>query len=250
MKMTCKIRWTALSAIVCTGTAVLAATGPKKVKLDKVPEEYKHPIASIPWEKPTIDAVVNEAEWQGAFSQQALRTVHGTISTRQARFWMMWDEENIYVAMRDSLRKGERLLNALRERGRETNVVFDDSYEIWISIATTCSTFFANDSASKQRSRRACGSVILPSQAKQLGILKGQHPPCPGHLSDAHRRWSRGLVLLEKAVPAATPVPPAPALRPVRTPVSKLSRLWPYSLRLCSPPEPFLPLQRSLWRQG
>ena len=70
--------------------------------------EYKHPVAAIPYAatKPVIDGTVDDAEWQGAFSQRALQTTRKQISARQTRFWMMWDEENIYVAMRDPLRQG------------------------------------------------------------------------------------------------------------------------------------------------
>jgi len=59
--------------------------------------EYQHPVAVIPyaWAKPTIDGKVDDAEWQGAFSQRALQTTGRTISSRQARFWVMWDEENL-----------------------------------------------------------------------------------------------------------------------------------------------------------
>ena len=83
--------------------------------------------------KPVIDGKVDDAEWQGAFSQRALRTVRGQISTRQARFWMMWDEENIYVAMRSPFRKGERPVQQHRDPSADTDQIFDDCYEIWVS---------------------------------------------------------------------------------------------------------------------
>lgn len=49
--------------------------------------EYKHPVAVIPYAaaKPVIDGTVDDAEWQGAFSQRALRTTGGQISGRQPR---------------------------------------------------------------------------------------------------------------------------------------------------------------------
>ncbi len=102
-------------------------------------DDYRRPVVAIPyaWQKPTIDGVVDEAEWQGAMSHRAMQTTGKQVSTRQTRFWMMWDEEHIYVAMRCPLRQGERVVNALRERERETNVVFDDSYEVWITVNAT-----------------------------------------------------------------------------------------------------------------
>ena len=119
--------------------------------------EYQHPVAVIPYAttKPVIDGVVDDSEWQGAFSQRALQTTGKQISARQTRFWMMWDEENFYVAMREPLRQGERLIQQLRgrERGRDLDIVYDDCYEIWISVGATdtltgqpnCSTqFLAN----------------------------------------------------------------------------------------------------------
>ncbi len=121
--------------------------------------EYKHPVAAIPYAatKPVIDGTVNDAEWQGAFSQRALRTTGGQISSRQARFWMMWDEENLYIAMRDPLRPGERPIQQHRGRasGTDMDIIFDDCYEIWISVGATdtltgqpdCSTQFLGNFA-------------------------------------------------------------------------------------------------------
>jgi len=103
--------------------------------------EYKHPVAVIPYAatKPVIDGKVDDAEWQGAFSQRALRTTGGQISSRQARFWMMWDEENLYIAMRDPLRPGERPIQVHRGRpsGTDLDIIFDDCYEIWVSVGAT-----------------------------------------------------------------------------------------------------------------
>jgi hypothetical protein len=95
-----------------------------------------HPVCR---EKPVIDGKVDDAEWQGAFSQRALQTVQRTISARQARFWMMWDEENLYIAMRDPLRPGERPIQQHRSRqtGTDLDVIFDDCYEIWVSVDAT-----------------------------------------------------------------------------------------------------------------
>jgi len=133
-----------LVALAAIGSAALAAE-----------DEYKHPVVAIPYAhaKPTIDGVVKDEEWQGAMSHQALQTVGRKISTRQARFWMMWDEENFYVAMRSPLRKGERPIQQHRERGRDVDAIFDDCYEIWVSVGATdaltgqlnCTTHFLSN---------------------------------------------------------------------------------------------------------
>ena len=121
--------------------------------------EYKHPVAVIPYAatKPVIDGTVDDAEWQAAFSQRALRTTGGQISARQGRFWMMWDEEHIYIAMRDPLRPGERPIQQHRGRpsGTDLDIIFDDCYEIWVSVGATdtltgqpdCSTQFLGNFA-------------------------------------------------------------------------------------------------------
>lgn len=116
-------------------TVAGAATGPKQVDVDRVPDAFMFPIVAMPyaWEKPTIDGTVNDAEWQGAFSQMALRSPQGQIATRQTRFWIMWDEENLYIAMRSPLRKGERPVQQHRDPSVDTDQIFDDCYEIWIS---------------------------------------------------------------------------------------------------------------------
>jgi len=120
----------ALLALAVSCAAVLAAE-----------TQYKHPVAVIPYaaNKPVIDGKVDDAEWQGAFSQRALQTTGRTISARQARFWMMWDEENLYIAMRDPLRPGERPIQQHRSRqtGTDLDVIFDDCYEIWVSVDAT-----------------------------------------------------------------------------------------------------------------
>jgi hypothetical protein len=133
----------------------LAATLPAAVAAGP----YAHPTIVIPYAaaKPVVDGTVDDAEWQGAFSQRALQTTNHQISARQTRFWVMWDEENVYVAMRDRLRPGERPIQALRgrERGKDLDVIFDDCYEIWISVGATdtltgqpnCSTSFVGNFA-------------------------------------------------------------------------------------------------------
>ena len=103
-----------------------------------VQNDYKAPTIIIPFaaHKPTIDGIIHEEEWQSAVSLNALQTTAKAVSARQTRFWLMWDADNLYVAMRSPLRPGERLIQALRERDHDVNAVFDDSYEIWLDLAT------------------------------------------------------------------------------------------------------------------
>ena len=56
----------------------------------------------------------------------------------QAHVLMMWDEENLYLAMHNPLRPGERLLQSQRrDRGPDPAIFADDLYEIWISVDAT-----------------------------------------------------------------------------------------------------------------
>jgi hypothetical protein len=118
---------------------LVAALAALSVRALGVEAEYRHPVVAIPYAatKPVIDGVVDDAEWQGAMSHRALQTTGKAISSRQARFWMMWDEENLYVAMRDPLRPGERPIQEKRGRGRDLETIFDDCYEIWVSVGAT-----------------------------------------------------------------------------------------------------------------
>jgi hypothetical protein len=103
-----------------------------------VKTDYKTPLVTVPyaWTKPVLDGVIDDREWQGAESVNALQTTNHQVSPRQTRFWMQWDEDTLYMAMRSPLRPGERVIQALRNRARDINVVFDDSYEVWLNVGT------------------------------------------------------------------------------------------------------------------
>ena len=103
-----------------------------------VRQGYRTPAITATYakEKPTIDGTVGDVEWQVAESTSALQTTNRQVSPRQARFWVCWDEDNLYVAMRSPLRPGERIIRNLRDTDRDVNVVFDDSYEIWIDVGS------------------------------------------------------------------------------------------------------------------
>jgi hypothetical protein len=101
-----------------------------------VGDGYKSPQVMVPYAftKPTMDGVVGDSEWQGAASINALRTVNGQVSPRQVTFYLMWDEDNIFWAMRSPMRKGERVIQEIREQDKDVNCVFDDSYELWFDV--------------------------------------------------------------------------------------------------------------------
>ncbi len=121
---------------VCGGAV---AAPPNQPAANGVAGDYRRPTVTVPyaWRKPQIDGVIDDAEWQGAESVNALQTTRKQISVRTTRYWMMWDEDNLYMAMRSPLRPGERIVQGLRNRDRDINVVFDDSYEIWLDVGST-----------------------------------------------------------------------------------------------------------------
>ena len=103
----------AAGALLCLllGLAMASAAG--------VRDGYTVPSFVIPYafHKPVIDGKIDEKEWAGAFSINALQACGiPAVNGLQARFWLMWDEDNLYVAMRSPLRTGERLLQAIRRR--------------------------------------------------------------------------------------------------------------------------------------
>jgi hypothetical protein len=116
----------------------LLAFAASRVASAAVADGYKAPEIALPyaWTKPTMDGVVHEDEWRGAESVNVLQTPDHALSTRPTRFWMTWDEDDIYVAMRSPLLPGERLMQALRDPSKDVNVVGDDSYEFWLDAGT------------------------------------------------------------------------------------------------------------------
>jgi hypothetical protein len=138
-------------------------------------EDYRHPVAVIPFAtiKPTIDGTVDDGEWQGAFSQRALQTTGKAVSSRQARFFMMWDEENIYVAMRDQLRPGERPLQASGERSTRLACLTaqDDRRSRSETIGFAVFTALSTDKAiwPTQIFQKRCASSIIWENALKLG---------------------------------------------------------------------------------
>lgn len=104
-----------------------------------VRDTYSVPLLSIPETQtpPVIDGVIEPAEWQGALEMNILQQLGSReLSAMQTRWFLMWDSENLYLAMRSPLRTGERLIQNMRHRDRDYNVVFDDSYEIFLDAGT------------------------------------------------------------------------------------------------------------------
>lgn len=129
--------FTALTIALATIIGTLPAQADQKTAAS-VADGWSRPTFVIPyaWQKPTIDGAVNAPEWQQALSVRALRTTRGMVSIRQATFKLCWDEDFLYVAMQSPMRPGERVIQALRRRDKEDNVVFDDSYEVFIDAGT------------------------------------------------------------------------------------------------------------------
>ncbi|OPZ31174.1 MAG: hypothetical protein BWZ02_00376 [Lentisphaerae bacterium ADurb.BinA184] len=135
-------RWgRGLGVTIAAGLSLLVsahsgAAGPAEPP--SVRDGYTRPTFAMPyaWTKPTLDGVVDATEWRQALCLTALQTVGGSLSTRQATFRLCWDEDHLYVAMQSPLRPGERPVQALRWRAPERNVVFDDSYEIFVDLGS------------------------------------------------------------------------------------------------------------------
>ncbi len=126
----------AMMMVVFAGSGV--SLGQAAAPAASVSEGYKVPTVTVPYAyaKPTLDGAIDDAEWQGAESTNALQTTRREVSPRQTRFWMMWDEDHLYVAMRSPLREGERVIQRFRDTNKDINVVFDDSYEVWLDVGT------------------------------------------------------------------------------------------------------------------
>ena len=114
-------------------------TVPDRSGATSVHDGYAAPRFAVPFvaTPPRIDGVVDDAVWQHAFSIDAMQTTEGTLGSRPTRWWVCWDADHLYLAMRSPLRPGERLMRANRQVGRDNvKVVFDDAYEVFLNAAT------------------------------------------------------------------------------------------------------------------
>jgi hypothetical protein len=116
--------------LLFTYSAALAAS---------VHDNYTAPRFAVPYisTPPRIDGIIDDAVWNHALSIDALQTSDGGISTRRTRFWICWDADHLYIAMRSPIRPGERMVQANRQVGRDNSkAVFDDAYELFIDAHT------------------------------------------------------------------------------------------------------------------
>jgi hypothetical protein len=126
----------ALIGILLTISSVTFAAAGEPIS---VHSGYQSPKFCIPFTAvpPRLDGMIRDDQWLNALSVNALQTTEGLVSSRQTRVWMMWDADNLYIAMRSPLRPGERVLQATREPDRDNvKAVFDDSYEIWLNFGS------------------------------------------------------------------------------------------------------------------
>lgn len=105
-----------------------------------VVQGFDVPILAVPRvsKSPVIDGMINDDEWSVASSVNALKTKRLGISNREVQYWLAWDDEHLYIAMRSWLRKGERPITRIRgEEEGDPSVVFDDSYEFYFDTSGT-----------------------------------------------------------------------------------------------------------------
>ena len=120
---------TTAGAALAATAAVVSAAGAFAAQ---VADGYKTPVVVAPYadEKPVIDGRIDEPAWERSLYLNALRSKDRMMSARGTAFWIAWDEDNIYVAMRSPLRPGEKPIRKFRDTERDINVVFDDAFEV------------------------------------------------------------------------------------------------------------------------
>lgn len=85
---------------------------------------------------PVIDGVINEVEWQNALAISGVANSRGDddgYSVRQVTYWLCWDEQHLYVAMRSPMLPGEKLRQAVR--GMTVwfdSLLFDDTFDLYL----------------------------------------------------------------------------------------------------------------------
>lgn len=83
---------------------------------------------------PVIDGVIGDDEWKNALAVTGVLSWHEghSYNARQVVYWLTWDAEHFYIAMRSANLPGEKLKRAVRVSYRdEGNIVFDDTLEMY-----------------------------------------------------------------------------------------------------------------------
>ncbi len=84
--------------------------------------------------RPTIDGVIDEAEWRQAVRIMGMATAHNNVFRgRPHAFWVGWDAGHIYIAGRAHVLDGHVLGKSRREK-YTTGTVFDDAFEFGLSM--------------------------------------------------------------------------------------------------------------------
>lgn len=127
------------NALFAAAFAALAAAAFADGAAAPFAADYRAPVVQAPYadEKPVIDGRLDDALWGKCLYLNALRCTGRMMSHRPTAFWIAWDEESIYVAMRSPLRPGEKPLRKFRDTERDINVVFDDAFEVFLGANST-----------------------------------------------------------------------------------------------------------------
>lgn len=112
---------------------LLSVSQPARAEEDKPVVGWAAPRLATP---PEIDGRIGGEEWRYASQINALQANGRGVSKRPVTWMVTWDPEHLYVAMRSPLRPGERPVQSERRKGRDKNVVWDDSFELWIDIGS------------------------------------------------------------------------------------------------------------------
>jgi len=108
----------------------LLAAGKQYFPEEEIPR-FNIPRMTTP---PTIDGVIDDAEWKQAVRVMGMATAHNnTYRGRPHVFWVSWDAGHIYIAGRAHVLKDHVLLKSRREKFT-TQTVFDDSFEFGLSM--------------------------------------------------------------------------------------------------------------------
>ena len=125
-------RWILTIGLVAASVSTVAQSQEAKFSFpeERIPQ-FNIPHADRP---PVIDGHIDPEEWRQAVC------VTGVVWTssldyrdRPVSFWVMWDAEHLYLAVRSDILPGHRLYRSKRET-YSSGVVHDDSYEFGLFL--------------------------------------------------------------------------------------------------------------------